>query len=291
MQNVRVNNKIFNSISKAAKFIGIQRSNLSAMLKDKKATIYKDLMIEKLDSPEKKKTARENYRKIPVLVDGVAYNSIRDAEKFCGFPVNTLAKPLRQGRKIYKGHTIEYVLPSQKDKYKHKNTKAVKVLCVTTGVTYNKLGDAAKVAGEDQWTMSKKMETSGGYIDKNGNEYVRLSPMVSKNTYKNTGKTLKKIRKHVEIPSRRGVKLKTTGTFVPIDTALNLANADARFPIVDMPKPLTQAPVDKKQEVPQIVKDAINDKIVDLLKKSNIYDQIVDLLNYGGVSTIKINKD
>ena len=58
MQNIRVNNKIFNSISKAAKFIGMQRSNLSVMLKDKKATTYKDLMIEKLDKPVVKKNKR-----------------------------------------------------------------------------------------------------------------------------------------------------------------------------------------------------------------------------------------
>ncbi len=280
MQNIRVNNKIFNSISKAAKFIGIQRSNLSVMLKDKKATTYKDLMIERLDSPEKKKTGRGNYRKIPVLVDGVAYNSIGDAEKSCGFPVNTLAKPLREGRKIYKGHKIEYVLPSQKDKYSH---KTVKVLCVTTGVTYDKLGDAAKVAGADQWTMSKKMETSGGYIDANGNEYRRLTPMVSKNMYKDTGKTLKSKREYSPRPSRRGVKLNTTGAFVPIDTALETAKSkrEVLFPNA----------IDAKTQVPQVVKDAINDKIIKLLKDNGIYEQIIDLLNFGGFSSIKIKND
>ena len=288
MQNIRVNNKIFDSISKAAKFIGMQRSNLSSMLKDKKATTYKDLMIERLDKPVVKKTKRGQFRNIAVLVDGKAYNSITDAERLCGFCAGTLAKPLRQGKKTYKGHTIEYVMPSQRKETSHKK---VQVVCITTGVVYNKLGDAALAAGADSWTMSKKMEASGGYVDANGNEYRRLTPMRTKNKYKDTGKKLKSIRKYAERPSRRGVKLNTKETFVPIDTALNLANADARFPIVDMPKPLTQAPVDKKQEVPQIVKDAINDKIVDLLKKSNIYDQIVDLLNYGGFSTIKINKD
>lgn len=286
MQNIRVNNKIFDSLSKAAKFIGIQRSNLSVMLKNKKATTYKDLMIEKLDKP-KKKTQRGYSRCIPVLVDNVAYNSIADAERVLGLSENTLAKPLRQGRKIYKGHTIDYVLPSQRDKIKRKNPKAVKVLCVTTGVTYDRLGDAAKVAGADEWTMSKKMETSGGYIDKNGNEYVRLSPMVSKNVYKDTGKTLKAIRKHIEMPSRRGVKLNIKETFVPVDTALNLANADARFPIVDAPK---SEPAQKPQ-VPQVVKDAINDKIIKLLKDNGIYEQIVDLLNFGGFSSIKIKND
>ena len=46
-----------------------------------------------------------------------------------------------------------------------------------------------------------------------------------------------------------------------------------------------------KEEIPQIVKDAINDKIVQILKDNNIYQQIVDLLNYGGFSTIKIKND
>ncbi len=282
MQNIRVNNKIFDSISKAAKFIGIQRSNLSVMLKNKKATTYKDLMIEKLDSPEKKKTARGNYRKIPVLVDGVAYNSITDAEKLCGFSANTLAKPLRQGIKIYKGHTIEYVLPSQKDRRKPKAGKPVKVLCVTTGVVYNKLGDAAKVAGADAWTMSKKMETAGGYIDKNGDEYIRLTPMVTKNDYKNTGKTLKAIRGFAERKPRRGVKLNIKETFAPVDTALQPVKST---------KELLSNNTNAKTQVPQVVKDAINDKIIKLLKDNGIYEQIVDLLNFGGFSSIKIKND
>lgn len=282
MQNIRVNNKIFNSISKAAKFIGMQRSNLSSMLKDKKATTYKDLMIERLDKPVVKKTKRGQFRNIAVLVDGKAYNSIADAERAFGLSENTLARPLRQGKKTYKGHTIEYVLPSQRDKIKHKNTKTVKVLCVTTGVTYNKLGDAAKVAGADEWTMSKKMETSGGYIDKNGNEYVRLTPMVSKNVYKDTGKTLKAIRKHTEIPSRRGVKLNIKETFVPVDTPLQPVKST---------KELLSNNTDTKPQVPQVVKDAINDKIIKLLKDNGIYEQIVDLLNFGGFSSIKIKND
>lgn len=282
MQNIRVNNKIFDSLSKAAKFIGIQRSNLSVMLKNKKATTYKDLMIEKLDTPKTKKTNRGLARRIPVLIDNIAYNSIADAERALGWSENTLAKPLRQGRKTYKGHTIEYVLPSQKEKYKPKGGSPVKVLCVTTGVTYDRLGDAAKVAGADEWTMSKKMETSGGYIDKNGNEYVRLSPMVSKNVYKDTGKTLKAIRKHTEMPSRRGVKLNIKETFVPVDTALQPVKST---------KELLSNNTDTKPQVPQVVKDAINDKIIKLLKDNGIYEQIVDLLNFGGFSSIKIKND
>lgn len=280
MQNIRVNNKIFDSISKAAKFIGMQRSNLSNMLKNKKATTYKDLMIERLDKPVVKKTKRGQFRNIAVLVDGVAYNSITDAERLCGFCTGTLAKPLRQGKKTYKGHTIEYVMPSQKRETSHKK---VQVVCITTGVVYDRLGDAALAAGADAWTMSKKMEASGGYVDANGNEYRRLTPMRTKNKYKDTGKKLKSIRTYTPRPSRRGVKLNTKETFVPIDTALETAKSkrEVLFPNT----------TDTKPQVPQVVKDAINDKIIKLLKDNGIYEQIVDLLNFGGFSSIKIKND
>ena len=292
MQNIRANNKVFNSISKLAKFLQIPSPTLRRVLNGKQATIYKDILIEKIAKPTKGPNTMKKARGIPVIVDDVLYDNCATAERELGFPINSLTKCLRLGRKSYKGHTISAVYPSQVKRVPGvHNTKKVCVTCVTTGEVFKSLKDAAQDARVDSWTMSKKMETAGSFISRDGKEYVRERPMVSKNTYKNTGKTLKSIRKYAERPSRRGVKLNTKETFIPTDTALNLANEDARFPIVDMPNLITQAPVDKKQEVPQIVKDAINDKIVDLLKKSNIYDQIVDLLNYGGFSTIKINKD
>lgn len=108
--------------------------------------------------------------------------------------------------------------------------------------------------------------------------------MATKNNYEDTGKTVqfKKSYAHRE----------TKESFVPIDTALGLPNTQRRFPIVDFPKPLNKAPVkEQKTEIPQIVKDAINDKIVQLLKDRGIYNEIIELLNYGGFSTIKIKKD
>ena len=41
-------------------------------------------------------------------------------------------------------------------------------------------------------------------------------------------------------------------------------------------------------EITQIVKDAINEKIILMLKEKGLYEDIVNLLNYGGFSTIKI---
>lgn len=256
MQNIRVNNKIFNSIAKAAKFIGLKRSNLSTMLKDKQATTYKDLLIEKLDKPSQKKTRLRGKKVVPVIVDGQPYASCAEAERKLGLAACVISHALKRGKKSVCNHIIEPVYPSM---IKPTN-KTVKVVCVTTGVVYDKLGEAAKAANADQWTMSKKMETAGGYIDINGNEYRRLTPMKTKNKYTNTGKKLQK--------TPRG----HTRTKKPLpDTA-----------------PETQTSI--KQNVPQVVKDAINDKIIDLLKRAGVYDQIVDLLNYGGFSSIKINK-
>jgi hypothetical protein len=55
---------------------------------------------------------------------------------------------------------------------------------------FKSIKDAAAYAQVDGWTMSKKMETSGSFIDNNGDEYIRETPMKTKNKYKNTGKKL-----------------------------------------------------------------------------------------------------
>ena len=72
-------------------------------------------------------------------------------------------------------------------------------------------------------------------------------------------------------------------TFVPVDTALETAKSKREV--------LFPSPIDAKSQVPQVVKDAINDKIIKLLKDNGIYEQIVDLLNFGGFSSIKIKND
>ena len=129
----------------------------------------------------------------------------------------------------------------------------------------------SRVAGADSWTMSKKMTTAGGFIDKNGNEYVRFSPMVSKNTYENTGKKLTKTRSFSTRKSQTVVK-----DFPPI-------------PVDELPKEIIEKDIQisSKKEIPQVVKDAINDKIIALLKEKGVYDDIIALLEYGGFTTVK----
>lgn len=288
-KSIRVNNKVFDSISRAAKFIQVQRSNLSAMLRNKKAITYKDLYIEKLDAPTKKTTPTHTKKSIPVIVDGKPYNSCTEAERILGLPSCSLSQTLRRGCKFYKNYKVEAVYPSElktKRSIKRERKNAVKVECITTGVVYNNIMDASIAANADEWTMSKKMGVAGSFIDANGNEYRRLTPMRTKNVYKNTGKTVQN--------AGGSNKRKAPKGFVTVDESLIMAQktGEPLFQVVDFPKPLEKAPVkEQKTEVPQIVKDAINDKIIKLLKDSNIYDEIIELLNYGGFSSIKVKKD
>lgn len=278
MYKVRVNNKFFRSLTDASKFLHLNKQWLSKELKDKQATTYKDLLVEKVgvyENPRNKKP-RRTRRGIPVLVDGVAYDSCKAAERVLGCGAGSLSDAIRRrGKTVFMGHNVEPLYPSMVGKRKRSPKDSVKVLCKTTGITYNTIEDAARFAGADSWTMSKKMTAAGGFIDKNGNEYVRLSPMISKNSYENTGKKLKRTR------------------YFSTRKSQTVVNDLPPMPVDELPKEIIEKDIQisSKKEIPQIVKDAINDKIVDLLKKSNIYDQIVDLLNYGGFSTIKINKD
>jgi len=259
MQNIRVNNKIFRSIADAAAFLHIPRITLSHKMHDKQAITYKDLLIEKIQDTPKKKHRNTGQKRaaIPVIVDDVAYNSCSEAERALNLPLCTISKALRCGQKHCCGHDIEPVYPSQITP----TEKKVPVLCVTTGVLYESIKEAAKVADVDNWTMSKKMEASGAFIDSKGNVYKRMSPMVTKNKYANTGNTVK----HKRVYSPRSVKLCEPAPTIPL--------------------------VAPKPEVPQIVKDAINDKIIQLLKEKGVYDDVINLLKYGGFTSVNFNPE
>lgn len=72
--------------------------------------------------------------------------------------------------------------------------KKCKVICITTGQEFDTIDAAARFAGAKRWTMGVKMETAGGFIDSEGREYRRESPMETKNQYSNTGKELQVVK-------------------------------------------------------------------------------------------------
>lgn len=276
MQNVRVNNKIFSSISKAAKFIGMQRSNLSNMLKNKKATTYKDLMIEKLDTPKTVKKPKHTRKGIPVLVDGIPYKNCAEAERAIGCASSSISDALRRGANTVYGHKVEAVYPSMiKNKKPMKKSTNCKVMCKTTGVIYPTITQAAMAAGCDDWTMSKKMEAAGGFVDKNNNEYIRLTPMKSKNTYIDDGKYIKKPR---VLSSRKNNHNSERIAGANIEKDAQISSPQTAEFMVKTPD---------FDEIPQVVKDAINDKIISLLKEKGVYNDVMDLLKYGGFTTVE----
>ena len=69
--------------------------------------------------------------------------------------------------------------------------KYCKVYCPTKGKWFKSICAAARFAGVNDWTMSKKMEVSGSFIDAEGTEYFRDRPMKTKNNYEDTGKAIK----------------------------------------------------------------------------------------------------
>lgn len=258
MQQVRVNNKFFRSIADAAKFLRMPRVTLSAKMKNKQAITHKDLLIEKVQETPKPKHRNTGVKRaaVPVLVDGVAYNSCSEAERAVGLPPCVISKALRCNQRHCCGHDIEPVFPSQIKPIE----KKVKVYCETTGIMYDSIKEASKVADVDNWTMGKKMEASGAFIDSKGRVYKRMTPMNTKNKYKDTGKSVKHKREYAP----RCVKL-------------------------GEPTVISIPPVAQKPEVPQVVKDAINDKIIALLKEKGVYDDVIALLEYGGFTSVKFN--
>lgn len=184
-------------------------------------------------------------------INGKRFKSLSQAAKYIRISASRLSELLRNKKEfMFDNFRIQEIPKPKKPKPK---SKYCKVLQVNTGKIFNTISEASKYAGVDSWTMSVKMETAGSFIDRKGNEYKRLSPMITKNKYVNTGKTIKTehIVKKIE------------------------ENNDIYFE-------------EKKDTVPQIVKDAINEKIILMLKEKGLYEDIVNLLNYGGFSTIKI---
>lgn len=267
-QPVYAGDKLFPTITKLAEWLGVSKNSIHQAFGDKKTVFYKGITLKKAPQeeshPYRPLGTQKGKKPIPVLVDGIAYNNCNEAERAQGWSPNTLIKALKTGKAFYKGKKIEFLYPSDGDKYKlcwdNKRTdnKCVGVYCENLNKHFASIKEAAKFAGADGWTMSKKMETAGKFIDEKGNTYVREKPMKTINVYNNTGA---KIRHKVIKPYTRTIKV------------------------------LDKEPESLQNEVPQIVKDAINDKIKELFKNSELRDQITDLMRHAGFKKIIFTLD
>lgn len=257
-QPVYAGDKFFPTMSKLADWLGISKLKLSNMFKDRDSIFYNGTILRKAQQepkPQQKTTQKYwDRRPKPVLVDGIAYNSCREAEEILGFPKNVLAGALNCKQKFYKGHTIEYVCPSDAPKQDGRKN-GTGVYCENLNKHFSSINDAARFAKADGWTMSKKMEFAGKFIDSEGNTYIREKPMKTIRVYKNTGA---KVKRNVTTPYTRTPNAPKT-------------------PVVE-----------SKNEVPQIVKDAIIEKLKDLLKHSEINEQMTELMKYAGLTKVVI---
>ena len=123
--------------------------------------------------------------RILVSVDGGKLRNVMDTAEKYNVKANSLYMALHNNQKYFFDYRINkidkytYDLITSKASSKERNLskRAVGVKCVDTGVVYPSISAAAKACGEHMWTMSVKMEETGKFIDKEGKEYVRLTPM------------------------------------------------------------------------------------------------------------------
>lgn len=178
---------------------------------------------------------------------------------------------------------------------------------------FESITEAAKFAHANAWTMSLKMEVFGYFEDKQGNKYYRQDKMKTKNEYKSSEpkitKIMPKYRKKrsavakkvvvdgvvyhsvTEAEESLGMKRDTLGQALrkgqtecmkhQIAYYKDVKNKpsvieEQKLPIVDFkPKKEEKTTITIDSDDPAI--QAINDKIVDILKKAGVYDEIQKL--------------
>lgn len=154
-----------------------------------------------------------------------------------------------------------------------KKTNKCGVICETNNKVFKTITEAAKYAGCNDWTMSVKMTAKGQFVDSLGRVYKRLRPMESKNTYTTVSDRMVKVVK-------RKKKADKQQTFLSIDEALKTPKSAP----LDNYK---EKKVEPSKKVPDIVKEAIKEKIINLLKQHGIYEQFMELVQAIGYESIK----
>lgn len=180
----------------------------------------------------------------PVIIDGVAYKSLSKAEKILGISKGFLSLLKNKGRTEFKGMKLDFGKNA-------KISRLCRVYSPTLDKYFKSISKAAKYAGVDDWTMSKKMETAGEFIDKDNIRYIRLNPMNTKNQYENTGSTLQKIRKTKKCRIEKQIT----------------------------------------EPCPVFIKDAISQYIKQLIKDSGVWEKICEAMDYCKINEFKIKKD
>lgn len=203
-----------------------------------------------------------------IKIDGKTVNSLRSAAKEIGCSASKLSGLFSSNGNLiyYNNKQIERVKGCGVRVVKRKKRRidsyyGVKVLQVNTGKIFNSIEQAAKAAGGvDSWTMSKKLQFSGGFIDKEGNEYKRLTPMVTKNTYSDDGKTVKSKNHSESIIKEKPIEYK---------------KVESKFTYQDLPKELQDLIVEKINDMCNMNRPFL--EIKDFMKKMGCKKMIINL--------------
>ena len=124
----------------------------------------------------------------------------------------------------------------------------IKVFCEDLGIWFNSIKEAAAFAKVDDWTMSKKMDIEGSFIDLENHIYKREKPMITKNNYRIKGnyQSIKR-KKHTRKPNKK--------------------KETANFAFADLPK---------------VVQELIEEKISEMLEQNKPWSEIKDFLKKMG---------
>ena len=118
---------------------------------------------------------------------------------------------------------------------------------------FNSITAAAEFAGANSWTMSLKMQVFGYFEDKNGCKYYRMDEMKTKNEY--TSSSPKMIKKQYKKRIRKVQKIEK----------------------IEKKEEKKEENIIVNTNDPAI--EAINEKIVSILKKAGVYEEIQKLSN------------
>lgn len=134
--------------------------------------------------------------------------------------------------------------------------KPVRVYCETLDIWFNTIKDAAKYAKVNDWSMSKKMDIMGSFVDDEGNVYKRETPMKTRNTYNTT----------------------TNYTSIKRGRYSRKSNKTADFVFADLPK---------------VVQELIEEKISEMLDQNKPWSEIKDFLKKMGCKklTLRVTDD
>lgn len=195
---------------------------------------------------------------IRIQLGNTKYFSLEEASKALNLKSSSgLKNAIYAGKTEYHGLPLK-VLRSIK---KTNSVKYCPVYCETLNRKFRTITLAAQFAGVNDWTMSKKMTTSGQFIDDKGNVYKRLKPMNSKNIYENTGSTLKR-----EMPKNiKRNKVEDTLTlfdYKPVETKVEEPVMKEVIPV----KSTSINEIDKES----IAKEVLREKMKSMLETENM---------------------